>query len=190
MSEFQKRLRPGEKVLWQGAPQPFALLEDGYRTAIIRRWVIMAVCAAAILLLYLRTNSAPSAGFIVLVLLLAAVVMASPFLERRHLSRQEYWITDQRVFVKTSNGALAYMELSEIGEPLVIGAQNTAPSLALGSEIHDTVEKQVRWQACHPKISSAANGNQEHAVGLVLYEIARPGEALELLRSGKAAKAS
>lgn len=60
--------------------------------------------SAGILGLYISNNPEWSWNVVGLVLLVAALLIVSPFLEKRSVLGQEYWITDQRAIFMSRTG--------------------------------------------------------------------------------------
>ena len=51
----KSNLRKSETILWQGAPEPFPLIEQGNRLSVLRLWAITVVFAAGMIAFMLCT---------------------------------------------------------------------------------------------------------------------------------------
>ena len=173
-------LRPGEQVRWQGQPAPFPLLEGKMKTQILTKWIVTAVLGAALLAVYLTGNEEPSMGFVGLVALVMAVILASPFMERRNLQGMRYWVTDQRVILLTRDQTFYYMELAKIDGYQVLDGAAAEKCLVLGSCLFEEAARRLRWRACHPKTDIQGHDHPDQAMGMILYGL-RDVEAVEKL---------
>lgn len=85
--ELRDYLRDNEQVRWQGRPEPFPLLEGSSKAKILRTWIVTGVIVCALLVWYFG-YAEKNAGFLGLMLIIAALIMISPFTERRNLLGQ------------------------------------------------------------------------------------------------------
>ena len=111
---FQLYLRGGERVCWHGATKSFPLLERDARFLILGKWIGTVLASGVILGLYIGNNLDLSVKVVGLVLPVAALLIDSPFLEKRSVLGQEYWITDQRAILMSRDKTFCSMELSNI----------------------------------------------------------------------------
>ena len=183
-------LRPGEQVRWQGQPAPFSLLEAESKNEILLKWVLTVVLGGGLLAVYLSGTEVPSMGFIGLVLLVAAVILASPVVERRNLMGEQYWITNQRAILMTRDKTFFYMELSDIDDLRVVGGTSAGKSLVLGSCLFEEAKKLLRWRACHPKTDIQSHDETDRALGMVFYCVRGAEGAVKLLRQGRDGEAA
>ena len=181
-------LREGEKVLWQGKTEVFPLLDSHTKFKTLVRWIVTAAVTVGLLAMYMAKNEQRSIGFIGLVLVVAIVIVAAPIMERRNLLGQKYWVTDQRAIMMSRDKTFYYMDLSQIDEVKIVKDKASCDCLALGSEIMEDTEKQLRWRACHPKIDLQGQGPQDNVLGLIFYCVSNAEGALSVLKqSGKKA---
>ena len=118
--ELREYLREDEQVRWQGRPEPFPLLEGSIKNRILRTWIVTGVVVCGLLVWYFNFYEDKSAGFLGLMLIIAALIVISPVMERRNLLGQSYWITNQRVILRTRDNSYYYMNLDGIDEIRVI----------------------------------------------------------------------
>ena len=175
-------LRPGEQVRWRGQPAPFPLLEGKIKTQILVKWIVTVVLGAVLLGVYLASNEVPSMGFVGLVALVMAVILASPFMERRNLQGMRYWVTDQRVILLTRDQTFYYMELAKIDGCQMLEGTAAEKCLVLGSCLFEEAPRRLRWRACHPKTDIQGHDHPDQAVGMILYGLRDAGAVEKLLR--------
>lgn len=178
---LDKTLRDGEQVLWSGKTEAFPLLAGDARVQILGRWIGTAVVAVVLLALYIA-NGGNGKGLIVGVLGVAALLLVSPFVERRNVLRQSYCITDQRVILISGDQTVYFMELDGIDGFRTVTGKTEYGSLVLGSCIFEDIRRQLRWRACHPKMDSQGGKTSGTAMGLVLFNLKDCRGAEELLR--------
>lgn len=178
---LDKTLRDGEQVLWSGKTEAFPLLTGDARVQILGKWIGTAVVAVVLLALYIA-NGGNGKGLIVGVLGVAALLLVSPFVERRNVLRQSYCITDQRVILISGDQTVYFMELDGIDGFRTVTGKTEYGSLVLGSCIFEDIRRQLRWRACHPKMDSQGGKTSGTAMGLVLFNLKDCRGAEELLR--------
>ena len=137
--------------------------------------------AVVLLALYIA-NGGNGKGLIVGVLGVAALLLVSPFVERRNVLRQSYCITDQRVILISGDQTVYFMELDGIDGFRTVTGKTEYGSLVLGSCIFEDIRRQLRWRACHPKMDSQGGKTSGTAMGLVLFNLKDCRGAEELLR--------
>ena len=177
---LDKTLRDGEQVLWSGKTEAFPLLAGDARVQILGKWIGTAV-VVVLLALYIA-NGGNGKGLIVGVLGVAALLLVSPFVERRNVLRQSYCITDQRVILISGDQTVYFMELDGIDGFRTVTGKTEYGSLVLGSCIFEDIRRQLRWRACHPKMDSQGGKTSGTAMGLVLFNLKDCRGAEELLR--------
>ena len=177
---LDKTLRDGEQVLWSGKTEAFPLLTGDARVQILGKWIGTAV-VVVLLALYIA-NGGNGNGLIVGVLGVAALLLVSPFVERRNVLRQSYCITDQRVILISGDQTVYFMELDGIDGFRTVTGKTEYGSLVLGSCIFEDIRRQLRWRACHPKMDSQGGKTSGTAMGLVLFNLKDCRGAEELLR--------
>ncbi len=176
--QLDAALRPGETVLWESGTQPFHITDgrEGRRTML--GWILGVGCIVAIAA-YFNANNAASTRFLAIMLLLLALIVVSPILAYRQLCDQYYVITRQRAILARHDGVYA-MERGDMGEFRLYPMEFGGASLALGSELLEEKDRQLRWRAGHPKESADMNGvTAVH--GLVFYHVERAEEAMRIL---------
>ena len=186
---FQKYLRSGEQVRWHGVTQPFSLLERDAKSLILGKWIGTVAVTAVLLRLYIGNSPDWSLRVVGMVLLVAALLIASPFMEKWNVLGQQYWITDQRVILMSRDKTFYYMELTDIDDVRLVEDQTEEGTLAVGSCVFEDIKRQLRWRACHPKTNVQSDGPAGKAEGLVLFSVSDSKKAVDCLRQqlGRAA---
>ena len=183
LSEY---LRDGEKVLWEGKPETFPLLDQALKYTLLIRWIVTVAVTIAVLFLYMARNAKYSMGFIALLMLVALVVIAAPVMERRNLLAQKYWLTNQRAIMMNKDKTFYYLELDQIDDYQTIGDQAEFDCLALGSSVVGDTAKQLRWRACHPQIDLQGQSAQDNVIGMIFYCVSNADGAVAVLKSHRA----
>ena len=179
---FQAYLRSDEKVCWHGMTKPFPLLAQDAKFLILGKWIGTVAVAAAILWLYIGNNQEWSVKTAGVILLIAALIIASPFVEKRSVLGQQYWITDQRVILMSRDKTFYYMELSDIDDIRLVKDQTEEGTLVLGSCVFGDIKRQLRWRACHPKTNVQSDGPSDQAQGLIFFDVSDSEKAADCLR--------
>lgn len=179
---FKKYLRGGEQVRWHGTTKPFPLLERDARLLILGKWIGSVAVSAVILGLYIGNNPDWSLKVVGVILLIAALLVVSPFLEKRSVLEQEYWITDQRAIFMSRDKTFYSMELADIDDFRLVEGKPQEGTLVLGSGIFEDIDRQLRWRACHPKTNVQSDGPSDRAQGLVFFSIDDSKKAADCLR--------
>ena len=92
--------------------KPFPLLERDAKVLILAKWIGSVTVSAIILALYMSNNPDWSLKVVGVILLIAALLVISPFMEKRSIMGQEYWITDQRAVLLSRDRTFYSIELS------------------------------------------------------------------------------
>lgn len=182
MEELRKNLRTGEKILWEGTPKQFGLLEGKIKSRILGEWIVTVVFAAWLLYVE-KDNLNFGMGLKALVLVVAAAIIMSPVMEYYSLKRQKYYLTDQRAIVLTGDRTFYYMDLNKIDDFEDIRDVASDGCIAIGAEILPEVRRQLRWRACHPKTDMQETNTNGEALGMVFYLPTEMERALELLKA-------
>ena len=186
---FMEYLRDGEQVCWHGVTKPFPLLERDAKVLILAKWTGSVVVSAIILGLYMGNNPDWSLKVAGVILLIAALLVVSPFMEKRSILGQEYWITDQRAILLSRDRTFYSIELSELDGFRLVEGKTREGTLVLGSDIFEDINRQLRWRACHPKTNVQSDGPSDRAQGLVFFSVSDSKKAADCLRQqmGRAA---
>ena len=181
MQELNHNLRTGEDILWESAPEKFPLLEGKLKLRILGEWII-TVLFAAWLFYVERDQPGFGTGVKALVLLVAGAILLSPFVEHWSLKRQKYYLTDQRAILVSSDNTLYYMDYDQIDDCRLIRGIAQGDCIAMGGAIMEDVRRQLRWQACHPKMDLQGTNIRGEALGMVFYLPAGAEKMVHLMR--------
>ena len=179
---LQTYLRADERVCWQGRTGNFPLLDNGTRMRTLGLWIGTAAVTGGVLVVYCHLVPQRSMGFIGLVALVGMIIAAAPFLERRTLLRQKYWLTNQRAILMTRDNTFFDMELSDIDDFRVVREIAAEDCLVLGSCMFGEIDRQLRWRACHPMIHLQNGGDEDRVMGLICYCVGNAEGAAAQLR--------
>lgn len=176
-------LRPGERVLWRSQTQPFGILDGKEGRSVLLQWVLSAVGVFGFLALVLAYGNA-SPSVIALLLTLLVILIGAPVLSYRGICSQAYFITDQRVLLIRSDGGANAIERSAVDDCRLMPLEPKGEALVIGSTLFPEGGKQLRWRAMHPKLGRYAKSTDGLTVaeGLVFYNVADGGAAVELLK--------
>ena len=175
-------LHKGEQVRWHGTSKDFPLLAKDTKTQIIVKWIAAVVLCGGFDGLYIKNNPEFSMGMVCAVLLIGVLVVASPFLEKRKVLGQEYWITDERAILRTKDGSFFSVKLDGLDAFRLVKDKTQEGTLVLGGLIFEDINRQLRWRACHPKTDVQSDGAADEAQGLVFYNVGDSKAAADCLR--------
>lgn len=181
MNQLKDYLRKDEKIRWQGEPAQFPLMESGSKGNILRTWLLTIVIIGGVLLAYTSKNPKWSMGFVVAMIVIGVALLCSPFLEKSKISKQKYYITNQRAIVAMNESEFYSLELRDLDAFEVIHDVASQDCIVLGSCMFSKMHKQMRWLACHPKTNMVDNDKKGQAEGLAFYGISNAAAAVELL---------
>lgn len=183
--ELKEYLRDGEVLRWSGRSAPFPLLDRRETGRILARWAVTLVCLSVLLGIYAVGDGTLGGKFAALVTLAAALMLATPWLERRSVMGLVYLITDQRAILLTRDKSLYYMELDEVDEVRRLNLDAT-DALVLGSALIEDAARRPRFRACNPKAELPGAEGLDRATGLVFYGLRDADFVEELLRQNAA----
>ncbi len=186
MKELKEYLREGEKVCWQGKPEAFSLMENASKGGILRTWLLTIAIIGGVLLAYISSNDNWSKGFVGAMIVIGIALLCSPMMQKSKISKQKYYITNQRVIVEMNENERHSMELKDIDAVDVIHDAADQDCIVIGSCMLSKASKQMRWLACHPQINMVDNDKKGQAEGLAFYGISNAAAAIELLEEGTA----
>ena len=179
---FKEYLRDGEQVCWHGVTKPFPLLERDAKVLILAKWIGSVTVSAIILALYMSNNPDWSLKVVGVILLIAALLVISPFMEKRSILGQEYWITDQRAVLLGRDRTFYSIELSELDSFRLVEGKRREGTLVRGSGSFECIGRQRRWRAWHGKRNVQGDGPSDRAQGLVLFSVSDSKKAADCLR--------
>ena len=177
----KSRLRDGESILWQAAPEPFPLIEKGNRTSVLRLWIITLVAIGGLIAAYCSQNAAWEMRFVIGAAVIGLLIASVPFIERMRVSKQRFFLTNERAFLVVSNKKAYEMELAAIDEVEQVNDVANHACIAMGSSIFEFMRKEMRWRACHPKINMSDAENRGRVDGMVFYDVADAAGAMQIL---------
>lgn len=174
-------LRNNESILWQGAPEPFPLLEKGSRLGVLRLWIVTFALAACLIAAYCTQNVAWEMRFVVGIIVISLLVASAPFIERMRVKKEKFYLTNERAFLVMGPKAVYAMELSAIDAIEVVDDVADHACIAMGSCIFEYMRKEMRWRACHPKVNMQDSDHRGQVDGMVFYDVADVEGAMAIL---------
>lgn len=177
----KSRLRKGESILWQAAPEPFPLVEKGNRMSVLRLWVITLAAIGGLIAAYCSQNAAWEMRFVAAAVVIGLLIASVPFVERMRVRRQRFFLTNERAFLVVSSKKAYEMELAAIDEVEQVDDVANHACIAMGSSIFQFMRKEMRWRACHPKINMSDAENRGRVDGMVFYDVADAAGAMKIL---------
>ena len=167
-----KFLTEGERVLWEGKPEPFKLLDQSYKNRIIATWIASVVVMIAFAVVYSSLvfakghNTSKDIICLVVVELIPLIFIFRPFTERKKILNATYVITDQKaVIVGGSNDKV--LELTPNTKYKIETIPSGFDVLYLG----DTVEKASPTSCRVLSIVGVESKEVGIYTGLVFYNI-------------------
>ena len=97
--KLKGELKEGERLLWQGIPRPWKLLEGSRRRNLCLRWILCAVCFAGLTAAFFLASQKLNANpwLVAILLLVFAYLAALPALDARKVQgKTTYYLTDRR----------------------------------------------------------------------------------------------
>ena len=165
-------LENGEKVLWEGKPEPFELLEGSYKKSILTRWIILGAVYVALVGGYLakslgRGDSISNILMLIIVLtIFAVIILMAPISDRKALiANTKYVITDKRAIVINKDGAKA-ITLSKQTRCKVAHLENHTDVVFFG-EACDVKENNSRSVA----VKGLSSGKGKEITGIIFYGV-------------------
>lgn len=182
MEEIVKnKLRNGEKILWKSGPKKFPLLEKGTRFIILRLWVITVALVSCLVGGYVTQNENWNPELAIGIIVLGLLVISSPIIERVRVSKERYFMTNQRVFLVMSAKTVYEMELSAIDAVKVVDDLTEHTCIAMGSGLFESMRKEMRWRACHPLMGVQDTEHRGRVDGIVFYDVEDAAGAMAIL---------
>lgn len=93
----------GEEILWSGRSENFEAMDKTHKNYYLRRGIIIAVIALALIALYIPTAISTGAGIkvgVILVLLAVGIyAVISPVLDVKKLRKTEYVLTNEKLII-------------------------------------------------------------------------------------------
>ena len=165
-------LENGEKILWEGKPEPFKLLEGTDKKSILTKWILLGAVYILAVGGYLANALARGDSFtstIMLALVLtgfAGLLIIAPISDRKVLVvSTKYAITDRRVIVVNKDGNKS-MPLNKQTRCKVTHLENHTDVICFG-EACNTKVNNIRSIA----VRGVSEGKEKAITGLVLYSI-------------------
>jgi len=110
-------LMKDEKIVWEGRPKPFGLLDSPYRVSLIVRWIIWIVVAVGASIGYYVVAQDPAAGLLIFTIGVPLFFSLQPIFDKKAIQENaEYAITNLRVICYINDRRCWSMHLSDAAE--------------------------------------------------------------------------
>ncbi len=116
---LKEELRPGEKILWRGKPEPFEILDLTHKKPLITKAILIIAIVALICVIYVAYAISAGIGvkyILVVAAMLCAIMGAlNGFNEGRKMKKVNYVVTDQRIIsILDLPKSLEYAKIKEV----------------------------------------------------------------------------
>ena len=163
-----KELRENESIQWKGASEAFPLIDSTNKKALTIRWIICALAAIALVVLYFVANAAMGSvniWLLILCLVVVAYFVILPALDRNNVYKNcKYYITGERVILYYGDREFYSLPVNGL-KSAILDAGEGRIHVELGSRVGTKAGK-LRVAAFVPQKDD--NGN---VTGLVLYNM-------------------
>ncbi len=180
--KLKKILKSNEEIQWMGQPEKTPLLAGKAGKGILIRWLICAVLAAALTVVYwLYCDGHDGTEFSPIMLVftigIPLAIAWGPIGENNKLTKLHYVITDQRIIMY--HGDINFsMERSRVDEIRVRTLDNGNSALYFGKPAFAVKDNKVRYIAAHG-ISEHIDG-ENVTVASILYNVKDANKVCEL----------
>lgn len=168
-------LAEDEKILWEGHPVPFNIMEKPYKTKLLTSWAVVILAALAAAIGFFASGlggGETSKNVIVLCVLifipLSAIVL--PIMNKGKIEKSTYFFTNKRAIVETEDNVLA-MDIDNRTAYKVEKMENGAEILYMG-----TAAKEPATKSRHIALSGVSEADDKEIDGLVFYSIKNANE--------------
>ena len=170
-------LEKGEKILWDGHPEPFTTLDRTHKQPFTRKLVITLITTAILLALYILFVDDMKPLIVVVVLIIAAYICVSTHMNAWQLKKARYLITDRRIIVMNNDFTSAHFD--EIPMAFFRKDADGHTSLVCGEyAIKLAPHKWRGYSAAGARIES----DSRLCDSLILYAIPEPAKVKEILK--------
>ena len=182
---IKKLLKADEHVRWIGKAEKDPFLNDSNRSSMILRWVLTAVIAVGLSVLYAVycSNKAIPYYWAVNIFTIGVplYIAVLPYMDHKRLRKVIYAITDRRVIVSANDNRAYDMLLSHV-DSIQISRGIGGTTLILGSAVANASENKLRVLSLYGKMDEVCG--KERTVGAALYNLADADVARSLLIEG------
>lgn len=180
--KLKKILKSNEEIQWMGQPEKTPLLAGKAGKGILVRWLICAVLAVALTVVYWfycdgHDGTEFNAIMLVFTIGIPVAIAWGPIGENKKLTKLHYVITDQRIIMY--HGEINFsMERSRVDEIRVRALENGNSAIYFGKPTFAVKDNKVRYIAAHG-ISEHIDG-ENVTVGAILYNVKDANKICEL----------
>lgn len=177
MSEKLKEfLTEDEKILWEGHPVPFKIMEKPYKTKLMVSWTVVILAALAAAIGFIASGLAGEGETSKTVIVLAVIAfiplacIVLPIMNKGKIEKSTYLLTNKRAIVETEDNILA-MEIDDRTPYKVEKMENGAEVLYMG-----TAAKAPMSKSRHVALSGLSEADDKVTDGVVFYSIKNANE--------------
>ena len=176
--DVRNYLEDGERLLWEGKPKPFHIIEGSEGRELMFVWAVSLFWLYMILMV--RLYNGMNTVLLAFLIAVLAWISLSPVATYFRILRQHYCLTNRRALVVNVNGERSSMELKAIENYRIFKTESEGASLAMGDELLAENGKQLRYRALHPMRNLDSDGKLVTS-GIVFYHAERVDEAARIL---------
>ncbi len=163
-------VREGEKVLWEGNPEPFGFISKAtLREVCVKCLVIPAICIA-LGIMNARSVGKPDMGLIGVLVFINAALIFTAILKHPKVNAQHYLMTDQRVILLRFDEAY-YIDLDKIDGFRVVTGKTDQPTVVFGKSIFPDIKSHLLWRACAAVTRTVSSETITKAEAFVFFNI-------------------
>ena len=140
-------IREGEKILWEGNPEPFGFISKPTLREVGVKCVLIPLISIVLGILNARSAGKPDMGLISVLIFVNAALIITAILKHPKVKAQHYLMTDQRVILMRLDEAY-YIDLDKIDGFRVVTGKTDQPTVVFGKSIFPDIKSHLLWRAC------------------------------------------
>ena len=140
-------IREGEKILWEGNPEPFGFISKPTLREVGVKCVLIPLISIVLGILNARSAGKLDMGLISVLIFVNAALIITAILKHPKVKAQHYLMTDQRVILMRLDEAY-YIDLDKIDGFRVVTGKTDQPTVVFGKSIFPDIDSHLLWRAC------------------------------------------
>ena len=164
--DIKEVLEEGEKILWNGGPEAFTVLDKTNKKPFMIKLVLTALVCIALIVAYVTSINSGGGDFkpllIVIIVAIGILVVSSTYIDARNVRKQKYYLTDKNI-IKISDSAQK-VPLDKIGNYRFRADADGHTSLLIGENTVNSKMKKWRTLAVKPVSFDDKGGKCDLAV--------------------------
>ena len=181
-------LKIDEEVKWEGKPGTFKLIEKSNKQALLTRWIITAVAAIVIIVLYcivVQNDERLNFNMILpsITVIIAAFIIVRPIVDYYSLKRKcTYFATNERLIVVIGFDSVISMPLEDVDSVKFINKENGRTDILFGKYAVKRPYSKIRIIALRPKEDFV--GGETKVIGMAFYDVQDAEKIRKILLPG------